>query len=90
MHVLAIVFGLLLIMFGGGCTLIFLFAALSDPASLFNDIGMYLVIWLPLGLLPLAGGLPLFRWGLKADRAKRQAAAQAAAAPTPSPEPGPK
>lgn len=84
MHILAIVFGLLLIMFGGGCTLIFLFGGITDPRSMFSDMGLFLTLWIPLGLLPLAGGIPLFRWGLKADRAKRQAAA----APKPPSEPG--
>jgi hypothetical protein len=71
MHVLLIVLGLLLLLFGGGCTLIGLAVAMDDPQSMFSDVGLWLSIWLPLGLAPLVAGYFLFRQGLKIDRRKR-------------------
>jgi hypothetical protein len=68
MHVIAILFGLLLLLFGGGCTLIFLFSTIQDPRSMLADAAMILQIWAPLGLIPLVAGWFLFRFGLKRSR----------------------
>src|SRR5205823_1316358 len=57
MAILAIIFGILLILFGGGCTLIVGGIMVSDPSSIINDLGTTLSILLPLGLLPLAIGI---------------------------------
>jgi len=73
MHVVAIIFGLLLLVFGGGCTVLIVGGGLlSDPAALFADIPLLITILVPLGILPAIGGWFLFRWGLKTDRAKRR------------------
>jgi hypothetical protein len=77
MYILAIVVGLLLVLFGGGCTLIMGGLVISDPGSLTNDLGMVLSIVLPLGVLPLAVGILLIRWGVKKDRERRRARARA-------------
>lgn len=74
MPVLAIILGLLLLLFGGGCTLIFLVGGVIDPQGMLADVPLLLSMWVPLGLLPLAGGWLLFRHGLKRDRARRRAA----------------
>jgi TRAP-type C4-dicarboxylate transport system permease small subunit len=74
MHVLLIIFGLLLIVFGGGCTLIVGGVTISDPSSATSDLATILPLWLVLGLLPLAAGIWLFRAGLRIDREKRQSA----------------
>lgn len=76
MYILAIAIGLLLVLFGGGCTLIMGGVVISDPGSLANDLGMVLLIVLPLGILPLAVGILLIRWGVKKDRARRSARSQ--------------
>lgn len=73
MHVLAIVLCFILLLFGGGCTLIFLVGAISDPRSFFGDIPLLLTLWLPLGLAPLAGGYFLFRYGRRRDDELRKA-----------------
>jgi len=77
MHVLAIVLGLLLLLFGGGCTLIFLVAAIMDFRSMIADIPLLLTLWVPLGVAPMVGGWFLFRHGLRKDRERRAAAGQA-------------
>jgi hypothetical protein len=74
MHVLATIFGLLLLLFGGGCTLIFLFGVISDARSMLTDVPLLLTLWVPLGLLPLGVGYWLFRLGLRISRRKREAA----------------
>lgn len=71
MHVLLIVVGLLLLLFGGGCTLMGLGMMVQEPQSMFADIALLMSIWLPFGLAPLIGGFFLFRQGLKIDRRKR-------------------
>jgi hypothetical protein len=74
MGVLLLILGLLLILFGGGCTLILGGIWLSDPSSITSsDVADVLPIWLFLGLLPLAGGVLMFRVGLKLDRERRKA-----------------
>jgi hypothetical protein len=65
MPVLFIIIGLLLILFGGGCTVVFI-AVDADSE--------FLLFWLVLGLAPLVGGFFLFRYGLKRDRERRKAA----------------
>lgn len=75
MNVLLIVLGLLLILFGGGCTIIVGGVGISDPSSLTSDWQLVLSIWLPLGLVPLALGIWLFRVGLRNERERRAAAA---------------
>lgn len=72
MHVLLIIIGLLFMLFGGGCTLIIVGLAASDPGSLVHDpSALGLLVFL--GLLPLGIGWLLFRWGMKIDKRKRQA-----------------
>jgi hypothetical protein len=73
MPVLAIIVGILLILFGGGCTLIMGGIVVTDPASFVNDFGDLVSILLPLGILPLVVGNFLTRWGIKADRQRRKA-----------------
>lgn len=75
MHVLAIILGLLLLLFGGGCTLIFLVAAVMDFRSMIADIPLLLTLWVPLGIAPLVGGWFLFRYGMGKDRERRAAGA---------------
>ena len=74
MHVLLMVIGLLLLLFGGGCTVIFVIGGAMDLKSMLSDIPLLLSLWVALGLLPLAAGWLLFRKGLKMERAKRKAA----------------
>jgi len=62
MPILLMILGLLLILFGGGCTLIF-FGMGPDSE--------FLWLWLGLGALPLAGGFFLVRYGLRLRRARR-------------------
>lgn len=62
MPILLMILGLLLILFGGGCTLIF-FGMGPDSE--------FLWLWLGLGVLPLAGGFLLARYGLRLRRARR-------------------
>jgi hypothetical protein len=76
MHVIAIIFGLLLLVFGGGCTLFIVGGGLlSDGAALVADLPLLATILVPFGIVPAIGGWFLFRWGLKVDRAKRRAQA---------------
>lgn len=74
MPVLLIIFGLLLMLFGGGCTLIVGGLFISDPSGSFGDLGSILPMWLGIGLAPLIGGIFVFRLGLKLDRERRRAA----------------
>lgn len=76
MHVLLIVIGLLLALFGGGCVLIVGFFFIQDPASIISDLESTGYLFAMLGVLPLAAGLMLFRFGLKIDREKRARAAE--------------
>jgi hypothetical protein len=73
MHVLLIVIGLILAVFGGGCVLIVGGLIISDPQSMTSDPMSILGLGGGLGALPLVIGLLLFRWGLKIDREKRKA-----------------
>ena len=72
MHVLLIMFGAILALFGGGCTLILggdvVFG--GNPVSALEDVGVLLLV---LGLLPLAAGYFMIRSGLRIDREKRRA-----------------
>ena len=86
MHILLIVFGLLLILFGGGCTVVLGGMMVTDPGSFSSDFALMLSIWLPMGLAPLALGIWLFRVGLRKDREKRQAAKTATDATPPAKE----
>lgn len=70
MWVVLLIFALLLILFGGGCTLIIGGIGVADPSSILNDMATMMSIWLPLGLLPLVGGIFLFRFALKLKRQK--------------------
>ena len=72
MHIILIIFGVLLLLFGGGCTLIVLGLILPEPARLGSALAEMMPFWIPLGLLPLALGWLLLRWGLKLGRAKRE------------------
>ncbi len=74
MYILLIIFGVLLVLFGGGCTLILGGLMVSDPGSFTSDLMLLLSIWLPLGLAPLALGIGLFKRGRKMDRERRAAA----------------
>ena len=74
MPVLFIVIGLLLMLFGGGCTLIVGGVLLSDPSMIMNDIASIFPLYLAIGLAPLVGGFFLFRHGLRQDRDRRRAA----------------
>jgi hypothetical protein len=71
MHILLIVLGLLLMLFGGGCTLVFAVLGVGSPANFLGDMSLLLSLWLPLGLAPLVGGFFLVRVGLKADRDRK-------------------
>jgi hypothetical protein len=62
MPILLMILGLLLILFGGGCTLIF-FGMGPDSE--------FLLLWLGLGAAPLVGGLLLVRYGLRLRRERR-------------------
>jgi hypothetical protein len=73
MGVLLIILGLLLMLFGGGCTLILAGIESYNPSNIMNDLADFLPMWLGLGLLPLAAGFFLFRAGLKLDRERRNA-----------------
>jgi hypothetical protein len=76
MHVLLIVIGLLLAVFGGGCVLIVAFFFVQDPGALVRDLDSTGYLFAVLGVLPLAAGLILFRYGMKIDREKRARAAE--------------
>jgi hypothetical protein len=75
MHVVAIIFGLLLLAFGGGCSLLVLGDGLNaSPSSMFYDRSLMFTVLLLLGVLPaLLGGL-LLRRGISAGRRKNQSA----------------
>jgi len=62
MHVLLMIIGLLLILFGGGCTIVFI--AVDGDRE-------FLWLWLALGVAPLVGGFFLIRHGLKLNRERR-------------------
>ncbi len=74
MPVLFIVLGLLLMLFGGGCTLIAGGVLFSDPGMIMNDLASIVPLYLAIGLAPLVGGFFLFRHGLRRDRERRQVA----------------
>ena len=75
MHIVVIIFAVLFLLFGGGCTLIALAVMIDDPLNVGRNLQDIAPIWIPLGLLPLVIGWFLFRWGLKIRRAKRGAKA---------------
>ena len=56
MHVVLIILGALLALFGGGCTLIMVGLGVADPPSIFNEMGSSSWMLLPLGMLPLGVG----------------------------------
>ena len=62
MPILLIIIGLLLILFGGGCTIVFI--------AVDGDIE-FLWLWLTLGVAPLVGGFFLIRHGLRLSRERR-------------------
>ena len=72
MHILLIIFGALLVLFGGGCTLILggTIVAGGNPIRDFQDVGVFLFLG---GLLPLVIGYFLIRSGIRRDREKRKA-----------------
>ena len=75
MHIIVMIAGLLLLLFGGGCTLFVVGLGVFDFRNFINDLPNVLPILLPFGILPLVVGWLMFRWGLNRDRAKRKAAA---------------
>jgi UPF0716 family protein affecting phage T7 exclusion len=62
MPIFLMIIGLLLILFGGGCTIVFI--------AVDGDIE-FLWLWLALGLAPLVGGFFLIRHGLRLLRERR-------------------
>ncbi|WP_373503071.1 hypothetical protein [Aestuariivirga sp.] len=74
MNIVAIIFGLLLLAFGGGCVLMFVVFSFTDPKGMLADIPVLLTTLVPFGVLPAILGWFLFRWGVKRDR-KQQAEA---------------
>lgn len=76
MHVLLIIIGLLLALFGGGCVAFTAVLAIADMRSFISSFWETMPIVSMFGLLPLAAGLILFRFGLKIDRKKRARAAE--------------
>jgi uncharacterized membrane protein len=63
MPILLVIIGLLLILFGGGCTIVFIAV----------DGGLeFLWLWLALGVAPLVGGFFLIRYALKLLRERRE------------------
>lgn len=76
MHILLIVIGLLLLLFGGGCTLIIAGFAIADWRATLGDLTGVAGVLGGMGLLPLAAGWYLFRLGVKIDRGKRKTAAE--------------
>ena len=56
MPIFLMIIGLLLILFGGGCTVIFVGTGAESE---------FLLLWLVLGLAPSVGGLFLFHYGLE-------------------------
>mgnify|MGYP000926065344 CR=1 FL=1 len=75
MHVLLIVFGLLLLLFGGGCTLITLGYLFGGSANIVQELmdGWWILVFFC--FMPLVVGWLLFRQGLRIDRERRKAAA---------------
>jgi len=70
-HIVLIIFGVLLLLFGGGCTLIVLGEVSYDPSHFLSNFLDMMPFWIPLGLLPLIVGWLLVRWGVKWGRSKR-------------------
>jgi hypothetical protein len=56
MPILLMILGLLLILFGGGCTVIFFGVGAETD---------FLWLWLGLGVVPLIGGFLLVRYGFR-------------------------
>jgi hypothetical protein len=71
MPIVLIIFGVLLLLFGGGCTLIMLGVMIDDPSHIWSNLQDVAPFWIPLGLLPLVIGGLLVRGGLKWRRAKQ-------------------
>jgi hypothetical protein len=71
MPIVLIIFGALLLLFGGGCTLIMLVVMVQDPSNVWSNLQDVVPFWIPLGLLPLVIGGLLVRWGVKWRRAKQ-------------------
>lgn len=76
MHVLLIVFAVLLLLFGGGCTVVSLGYLVSGSANVAQDLrdGWWILVFL--GIAPLAAGWLLLRHGLAIDRQRRKATKQ--------------
>jgi hypothetical protein len=74
MHVILIVIGLLLMLFGGGCAVSVLAIGMVDPRSMINDFWNFLLFGGVLGVLPMLVGFLLFRKGLRIDKERRKAA----------------
>ena len=72
MPIVLIIFGVLLLLFGGGCTMIMVGILVEDPEHAWSTLQEVIPFWMPLGLLPLIIGGLLFRWGVKSRRAKRE------------------
>jgi len=72
MPIVLIIFGVLLLLFGGGCTVIMVGILVEDPEHAWSTLQEVIPFWIPLGLLPLIIGGLLFRWGVKSRRAKRE------------------
>jgi Zn-dependent protease with chaperone function len=60
MRILALIAGILLILFGGGCSALFFSTVVPE-----GNGGDFLGMWIVGGLLPLAAGILLVRWGMK-------------------------
>jgi membrane protein implicated in regulation of membrane protease activity len=71
MHIIVIMFGLLLALFGGGCTLIWGGAIVFSPNAA-RDLNNYGAALFFAGLLPLAAGVLMIKWGVRRDREKRR------------------
>lgn len=72
MPIVLIIFGVLLLLFGGGCTVIVVGILVEDPERAWSTFQEFIPLWIPLGLLPLIIGGLLLRWGVKSRRAKRE------------------
>ncbi len=81
MHVLLMILGALLMLFGGGCTLVFLATVYNGVEVLVEEPGLMLGVWLPFGVLPLVAGWFMLRKGWRIDREKRKAKAEPEAKP---------
>ena len=71
MPIVMMICGVLLALFGGGCTIASLIGM-----QIYEQAGNLLVLWLfvrwlLLGLAPMVGGFLLFQYGSKIDREKR-------------------